>query len=356
MTHQAAFIKERHANLVVEHVETPSPGDDEILVKVEVIAFSPIEYKLQRYIVSRPQISPDTKIQPRFELHKISYPHALGLTFSGIVHAVGPNVISLKVGDNIAGARGIAQLNDNRFGAYQQFALVKEKLCSKLLPRTTLEDAAAAILNLATISSALTLHLGLDRPSLSGTPSTKGEKVLIYGGSSMCGGLAIKFAVAAGYTVVTTSSPRNLDFVESLGADHIIDHTAAPKTIQDELVHHGPYKAILDTIGSPPTSGVIMPYLASIGGGVYNALTPLIGDAPGNVQCRFASYGWDIENEEHPNFRRWFFEELLPKGLESGLVTPIRTQEIEGGLGNAQKALDMMANGAVSGRKLIMYP
>ncbi|KAJ5618261.1 hypothetical protein N7528_006904 [Penicillium herquei] len=290
MTHRAAFIKERHANLVVEDVDTPSPGDGEVLVKVEVIAFSPIEYKLQR-----------------FELHKISYPHALGLTYSGIVHAVGPNVKSLKVGNNIAGARGIAQLNDSRFGAYQQFALVKEKLCSKLLPGTTLEDGAAAILNLATVSSALTLHLGLDRPSLSGTAIPKGERVLIYGGSSMCGGLAIKLAVAAGYTVVTTSSPHNLDFVESLGADHIIDHTGPSKTIQDELAQHGPYNAILDTIGSLPTSGVIVAYLASIGGGVYNALTPLIGDPPENVQCRFAPYGQDIENEAHPDFRRWFF-------------------------------------------------
>lgn len=48
MANQAALIKEKHAKVVLEDVEIPTPGEGEVLVKVAVIAFSPIEYKLQR--------------------------------------------------------------------------------------------------------------------------------------------------------------------------------------------------------------------------------------------------------------------------------------------------------------------
>lgn len=48
MANQAAWIKEKHAKVVLDDAETPTPGEGEVLVKVEVIAFSPIESKLQR--------------------------------------------------------------------------------------------------------------------------------------------------------------------------------------------------------------------------------------------------------------------------------------------------------------------
>lgn len=48
MSHQAAWIKEQYASLVVEDVMTPSPGPGELLVKVKAIGFSPLEGKVQR--------------------------------------------------------------------------------------------------------------------------------------------------------------------------------------------------------------------------------------------------------------------------------------------------------------------
>ena len=48
MSHQAAWIKEQHANLVVDKASTPTPGPGELLVKVQAIAFSPLEAKIQK--------------------------------------------------------------------------------------------------------------------------------------------------------------------------------------------------------------------------------------------------------------------------------------------------------------------
>jgi D-arabinose 1-dehydrogenase-like Zn-dependent alcohol dehydrogenase len=48
MANKAAWIKEQNAQLEVDAAEKYNPQENQILVKVEVIAFSPIEAKIQR--------------------------------------------------------------------------------------------------------------------------------------------------------------------------------------------------------------------------------------------------------------------------------------------------------------------
>ena len=48
----ASWIKEKCASCVVDPAETPTPGPGELLIKVECIAFSPIEFKIQRFETS----------------------------------------------------------------------------------------------------------------------------------------------------------------------------------------------------------------------------------------------------------------------------------------------------------------
>lgn len=48
MSHQAAWIKKPHGDLVIEEFPIPTPGSGELLVKVSVIAFSPLEAKIQK--------------------------------------------------------------------------------------------------------------------------------------------------------------------------------------------------------------------------------------------------------------------------------------------------------------------
>ncbi|OJJ46856.1 hypothetical protein ASPZODRAFT_131748 [Penicilliopsis zonata CBS 506.65] len=340
---ESAWIKEKHARLTVENAEKPVPGDGEVLVKVEVIAFSPIESKIQRYAT-----------------HPVPYPLVLGGSFAGTVEAVGPDVTALQPGDLVAVNRAGKVQGDSRFGGFQKYALACVSSSSKLVPGTPLEAAAASILNLATVASALSIHLGLARPSLSSdnpAAEAKGKKVLVYGGSSPTGGLAINYAVIAGYTVITTSSPQNRGFVESLGPVAVIDHTLPADQIADQIRAHGPYDAILDTIGLPPVTNMLVGYLSSLGGGTYNTMTPLFGPenpVPDTVQRRFAPYSWSFEQPANLDFARWFYEEYVPQGLASGLIVPTRPQWVHGGLAKAQHALDLLDQNAVSGHKLVM--
>jgi NADPH:quinone reductase-like Zn-dependent oxidoreductase len=50
MPHQAAWIKSKGASLEIGSAETPKPEGEEILINIKLIAFNPIEPKLQRYI------------------------------------------------------------------------------------------------------------------------------------------------------------------------------------------------------------------------------------------------------------------------------------------------------------------
>lgn len=272
---------------------------------------------------------------------------------------MGSGVTDLRLGDHVAVIRTGKSLGDPRFGAFQKYALASVASTAKLGPSTSLAGAAAAILNLAAVVSALSIHLGLERPPLTGGPEAKPGKILIFGGSSSCGGLAIKYAASAGYTVVTTSSPANRDFTASLGPAHIIDHTLPADQIVEELRAHGSYDKIFDTIGLPPVTDIIVEYLSSVGGGAYNTLIPLIGPEkpiPDTVERKFAPYSWAFDEDAHKDMAKWFYEEYVPKGLDSGLIVSTRQQAIEGGLANVQHALDLMGQGQVSGRKLIMDP
>ncbi|OJJ42252.1 hypothetical protein ASPZODRAFT_20645 [Penicilliopsis zonata CBS 506.65] len=50
MANQAVWIKGKHACLEVDEAEMPTPGDGEALVRVDVVALSPLESKLQKVV------------------------------------------------------------------------------------------------------------------------------------------------------------------------------------------------------------------------------------------------------------------------------------------------------------------
>lgn len=278
------------------------------------------------------------------------------MSFAGIIESVGPDVADFKIGDRVATIRDGPKAADPRFGAYQQYALASQTSTSKLAAGVTIESGATSILNLAAVAAALSIYMGLDRPSLASKAETNGKRILIYGGSSSSGGLATSYATAAGYEVITTSSPQNKAFVQSLGPSAIIDHSLASNDVLNAIRSHGPYDAIFDTIGLPSVADLLAEYLNSIGGGTYYSLLAPEKPLPDNVQCKFAPYSLALDKLEHQEFRAWFYNKLVPRGLETGIIVPTKPQWIDGGLGLAQQALNLMMDGRVSGRKLLIDP
>ena len=105
------------------------------------------------------------------------------------------------------------------------------------------------------------------------SPST-GKTLLVWGGSTSVGSNAIQLAVAAGYEVITTCSPRNFEYVKRLGASQAFDYNS--KTIVDDLV---------DAFKGKSTAGAL-----TVGHGAAEACMDVLHKCKGDKFISMASY------------------------------------------------------------------
>ena len=211
-TNIAAWLPAKGARLEVKAAPYPVPRRDEIVVENRAVAVNPVDWILQ--------ISTD------FGFPWIRYPCILGSDLSGTVVEVGSDVTRFKPGDRVlAHAIGTdRKRNSAAEGAFQRYTVVLAKMASPIPADLAFERAAVLPLGLSTAACGLFERdqLALDYPR---EPAKRTAKtLLVWGGSTSVGANAIQLAVAAGYDVITTCSPRNFDFVKQLGAAAAFDY------------------------------------------------------------------------------------------------------------------------------------
>ncbi|UEG31347.1 NADP-dependent oxidoreductase [Enterobacter ludwigii] len=212
-----AFTFKRYGKspeLGFDDVDFPSPGDDEILVKVYAVGLNPIDNMIPTGMFKR-------------VLH-FSLPATLGSDVSGVVVATGRRVTRFKAGDEV-----FASIFDRGTGSLAEFVRVPENLAA--LKPATLDFVQAASLPMVGLTSWQALT---ERAKL-----RAGQKVFIPAGSGGIGSFAIQLAKHLGATVGTTTSTANIDWVSRLGADEVVDY----KKQEFEKVLSG-YDIVLGTI------------------------------------------------------------------------------------------------------------
>jgi NADPH:quinone reductase-like Zn-dependent oxidoreductase len=182
--------------LKCEEIEKPTPGDNEVLIKVRAASANPMDWHLMRgtpYFV---------RIMAGLRKPKIA---RLGVDVSGQVEAVGRNVTQFKPGDEVFGVCR---------GAFAEYVCAIENKLALKPANITFEDAAAA--PVAAISALQGLRdKGRIQP---------GQKVLVDGASGGVGTFAVQIAKSFGAEVTAVCSTRNVDTARSIGADHVIDY------------------------------------------------------------------------------------------------------------------------------------
>jgi NADPH:quinone reductase-like Zn-dependent oxidoreductase len=174
------------ASLVYEQVEQPTPGPDEVLVRVHAAA------------ITRDELDWPTDRLPATPSYE----------FSGVVAAAGPGVDDLEVGEPVYA------LNDfDREGAAAEFTILPSGFASPK-PRS-LSHAESAALPLAGLSAWQGLHVHGEL--------AEGERVLVHGAAGGVGHLAVQLGRARGAYVIGTASAANVEAVRQLGADEVID-------------------------------------------------------------------------------------------------------------------------------------
>jgi len=195
---KAVFINQYGSAELLQYadVEKPQIKSDQMLVKVHATSVNPIDWKIRSGMIQL--------------LTGYNFPLILGFDVAGVVEEVGNSVTGFQVGDSI-----YAYLDSLPGGAYAEYAAVSERAAC-LLPNTMSYEQAAAV-PLAALTALQALRdSGEIQP---------GQQVLINGASGGVGSFAVQIAKALETEVTAVCSTKNVELVETLGADYVIDYT-----------------------------------------------------------------------------------------------------------------------------------
>ena len=214
-----AIIQDRYGSaevLEARDIDRPAIGDDEVLVRVRAASVHVGDWILMTGV---PYV-----MRMGTGLSKPKNP-VPGTDIAGTVEAVGPQVQSLRPGDDVFGWCT---------GAFAEYARAPEDQLVKKPANLTFEQAAAV-----GVSASTALQLLRDDANVQ-----PGQKVLINGASGGVGTFAVQIAKAFGAEVTGVCSTKNLELVRSIGADHVIDYTQ-----EDFRDGADRYDVILDNVG-----------------------------------------------------------------------------------------------------------
>jgi NADPH:quinone reductase-like Zn-dependent oxidoreductase len=347
MANQAAVLTAAKTPLQVQEVEKYTPGQHQLLIKNEAIAFNPFEAKIAKLAII-----------------PIAYPVILGFSYGGTVEAVGPQVTRFKPGDRVAASADYAFVfkgigaDTNEFWGFQRYVVAVDEYVAKIPDDVDVTVPASLTGNLSTVVALFTATAGLDKPDFDTPVPTKPKgNVLIYGGSSSVGNLSVQYVAQAGYSVVTTTSPGNKALVDKFGATKVIDHTQDQELLIKELVAAGPYDLVVDSISLASTIAVTAAVLSAQGGGKLYALQsgPASDTLPQGVTREAKSWPTILKEEKNKGLLAWAYGTYLTQALAKGKIVPLPVEKIGGGLGGINEALDRLYRG-VSGVKLVVDP
>ena len=212
---RAVLIRDYGGSEITEiaTIEKPIPESGQVLVRVQAAGINGIDWKVREGNVKR--------------AFPLPLPIILGAEMAGVIEAVGPNTSRFRVGDRVMGAMG-------RLGAFAEFVVIGE---SSLSPTPEgLNDVHAAALPVAAIAAWNSLHYA--------GPLYPDQKILIHGAAGGLGSYAVQYAKQAGAKVFATAGKADLGFVQSLGADEVINyHTQRFEDIVQDI------DLVLDYVG-----------------------------------------------------------------------------------------------------------
>jgi len=365
----AAWLPAKHAKIEVRPAPYRSPGKNEIVVKNGAVAVNPVDWFKQ--------------LTGDLMFSWIKYPCILGSDVAGEVVEVGDTVSRFSVGDRVLGhALGMSKArNSATEGAFQAYTILLDHMATPIPDVMSYESATVLPLGVSTAACGLFQkdYLALQQPSV--PPKPTGKILLVWGGSTSVGSNAIQLAVAAGYEVITTASPRNFDYVRKLGASQVFDYNGknvvrdvikafAGKTSAGALaIGTGSAEPCLDIVHGcpgnkfvamtsapvafeklPDGGGMSLPFIALIARLVRANASLALKSRMRGIRTKFI-FGDSLANNE---VGRMIYMDFLPKALAEGRYTAAPEPSIVGhGLDCIQTAFSVQRRG-MSARKVVV--
>jgi len=309
-------------SLVVEEIESPSPGAGEVVISVKAASVN----------------FPDVLIIQNKYQFKPSLPFSPGSEVAGVLKAVGEGVSGFTPGDRV--------MAFTTYGAFAEEVRTEARRILTIPDGMTFTQAAAFGLTYATSDFALR-----DRGALK-----PDETLLVLGAAGGVGIAAIEIGKAIGARVIAcASSADKLAVCRAHGADETIDYAAEDlrERIKALTAGHGP-DVVYDPVGGPYTE----PALRSI---AWRGRLLVVGFAAGDIPriplnltllkgCSIVGVYWGEFSRREPQrfaesmrqLARWFADGKLKPHISSFFP-----------LDRAADALTLMAERKVKGKVVL---
>jgi NADPH:quinone reductase-like Zn-dependent oxidoreductase len=279
----------------VTEVDTPVPTGNQVLVRVHAAS------------VNRADLD---GLYPRWQFMRLftglrrPRDTGIGLDVAGVVEAVGPEGKRFTPGDAVFG-----DLFAFGQGAFAEYACAPERAFQPMPPGVSFEEASTLPHSAVLALQALRLR--------NGRTVEAGDWVLVEGASGSVGPFVVQVAKSMGAEVTGVCRGDKVDFVSSLGADHVIDYTAVDYTAggqrYDWIVAADAHYSLMASRRALAPRGAFVALGASGGWMLSSAvITPAIGLASG----RFAGVMLWWKPFHPPDVDR------LRELVEAGIVKP----------------------------------
>ncbi len=221
---KAMIIREFGGPEVFELSDIPTPEvkPGQVLVRIAATSVNTVDTMIR-------QMGKELPISP-------NPPAVLGMDFAGTVEAVGEGVSGFSVGDEVYGcAGGLGELQ----GALAEYMAADARLIALKPKNLSMREAAALPL------VAITAYEGLTRAGIS-----KGDRVLVHGGSGGVGHVALQLARHLGADVYATGGgDKQLALIEELGAKGINYKTESVADYVTEYTGGAGFDVVFDSVG-----------------------------------------------------------------------------------------------------------
>lgn len=226
-----------------EEVPVPDLQPNEVLVRVHAVGLNPPDWYLRDgYRMLPPEWQP-----------KVAFPVILGTDISGVIVALGDNVTSFSVGDEVY---SMVRFPDGAAGgsrAYAEYVSVAATEVARKPRHLDHIHAAATPMSLLTawqfmIEQGHDVQNPLQATAHKPVPLA-GQTVLINGAAGGVGHFAVQLAKWQGAYVIAVASGEHEVFLLNLGADEFIDYT---KQAAEDVVRNA--DLVIDAVGGPSAS------------------------------------------------------------------------------------------------------
>ena len=204
--------------VAIEDVPTPTPGSDEVLIRVEASSLNALDW---HFLTGTPYL---LRLMNGFRRPKRTIN---GADVAGVVVALGDGVAGVKTGDRVFG--------ETRGGGLAPYVATGVDRIVPIPEGVSFEAAGATPVAGLTAVQGLRTH-GKLQP---------GDHALINGAAGGVGTCAVQIAKALGAEVTAVCSTSNVEMVRALGADHVVDYTT-----DDFVGGEARFDVVMDNVGN----------------------------------------------------------------------------------------------------------